>query len=206
MEQPPWFVGLAFLVRTTTNGAALAAVGSLIGGPWPYVMAGIGGVMGAIHGGYMAAAGTYDLRSVGGIIQFVDDNTWSLPNSVVASLWATLNVWNKIEATTSAGTGTLYLKTGWFGDYDTTFGNVTVGTVVPKHEAVHALQARIFGPAFYPIFVASYVIVTLLPYWLIYHRHATAPIKSVLKYFKCGVYPHTWFEEWAYAVQGSPPC
>jgi hypothetical protein len=66
------------------------------------------------------------------------------------------------------------------------------------------LQARIFGPLLYPLWGLSYAINTFLPYWLLYHNFAghrptAGPIKGVGDYFKYGVYPHTWFEEWGYS-------
>ncbi len=201
-----WNWAFAPLIRAASNAGAGAAVGSLGGGTGVLVGAAVGAVLGGIHGWRMAYAHTYDWTTVVGVLAFVADNTWGLPNSVVGSLFATANVFNGIAVETSRASGTLYHTHGWFGSYDTTLGNVTVGTIVPKHEAVHALQARLFGPAYYPLFILSYVIDTFLPYWLLYHNFAARPITSFGKYFKCGVYPHTWFEEWAYAVDGEAPC
>src|SRR6266540_2834488 len=199
-----WF--FAPVIRTATNAVAGGLILSPLGGVGTGVGAAVGGALGAAHGWRMAHGHTYDWTTVGVVIEFVADNTWGLPNALVGSLFATLNLWNEVKVETSRGSGSLYHASGWFGNYDTTFGNVTVGTIVPRHEAVHALQARIFGPAFYPLFIASYVICTTLPYWLFYHDRKARPVNSFGKYFRCGVYPHTWFEEWAYAVDGNPPC
>ena len=82
---------------------------------------------------------------------FLVDNTWSLPNSAVGALFSTLNIWNEIDTDPKRqGKGQLYYKTQWFSPFDTTFGNVTVGLVVPVHELVHGFQARLFGPAVLP--------------------------------------------------------
>ena len=201
-----WNWVIAPLLRTSTNAAAGAVIMLPSGGVGATIGGLVGGGLGAAHGWRMAYVHTYDWTTVGGVAEFILDNTWGLPNAVVGSLFATLNLWNSPVQATSNDSGNLYHKSGWFGNYDTTLGNVTVGTIVPKHESVHALQARILGPTFYPLFILSYVICTVAPYWLIYHDHKTKPINSFGKYFKCGVYPHTWFEEWAYSVDGSPPC
>jgi hypothetical protein len=199
-----WIV--APLVRTATNATGCGLIFIPKGGIAMLIAALVGGGLGAAHGWRMAYAHTYDWTTGGGVVEFIADNTWGLPNAVVGSLFATPNLWNEVRVETSRGSGNLYHAKGWFGNYDTTLGNVTVGTIVPKHEAVHALQARLFGPAFYPIFIASYVICTVAPYWLLYHDYKARPIKGIGAYFKCGVYPNTWFEVWAYSVEGSPPC
>jgi RHS repeat-associated protein len=192
-----WNWILAPLIRTATN----AALGFLVGGIAGAIA---GAFLGAFHGWAMASAHSYDWASLRGWTQFLADNTWSLPNSAVGSLFATINIigGNEIDSATSKDTGELYFKGQWFPPFDTTLGNVTVGTVVPVHEREHAFQARLFGPLFYPLVIGNYAVATVLPYWIFYHDFAAHPIKSVGDYFKCGVYPHTWHEEWAYSVQG----
>jgi hypothetical protein len=124
----------------------------------------------------------------------------------VGSVWATITVGISSDSR-SKGSGSLYLQNGVFGSYDTTLGNVTAGVTVPTHEFVHVIQARIFGPFFYPIFIANYI-VNLVPYWwpikLLFNIYPNAPIDSVGAYFTRGVYPFTIFELIAYAVEGSP--
>jgi hypothetical protein len=53
---------------------------------------------------------------------------------------------------------------------------------------------------------AHYVINTVLPYWLLYHKkqYPKKPITSFGEYFSRGVYPHTWAEEWGYSIEGEP--
>jgi hypothetical protein len=46
--------------------------------------------------------------------------------------------------------------------------------------------------------VANWVVETVLPYWLLYHDRSAAPTDGVAAYFRHGVYPHCWHEEWAY--------
>jgi RHS repeat-associated protein len=199
-----WRWIIAPSIRTATNAIAGAALGFLIGGPAGAIVGGlVGAGAGALHGWAMAYAGSYDFSTVSGWAMFLLDNTWSLPNSVVGSVFAVfMFALHPIDTTTNAGAGELYFQGS--ATYDTTLGNVTVGHVVPRHEARHALQARIFGPLLYPLWGLSYAINTFLPYWLLYHNFAghrptAGPIKGVGDYFKYGVYPHTWFEEWGYS-------
>jgi len=202
----PWNSFVAPLLRTATNAGA----GVLIF--WPSGVTGaviasvVARALGAAHGWRMAFGHTYDWTQGSSVAEFVVDNTGGRPDALVGSLFATANLWNSVGVDTSRSSGSLYHNTNWFGTCDTTLGNVTVGTVVPKHEAVHALQAWIFGPLFYPIFILSYVVCTVVPYWLAYHDNQRRPIKGTGSYFQCGVYPNTWFEVWAHRVQGSPPC
>ncbi|HKP11146.1 MAG TPA: toxin TcdB middle/C-terminal domain-containing protein [Blastocatellia bacterium] len=207
---------IAPLIRTATNAAVGAVIGGLIGfarggihgAITGAIVGGIfGAVTGAFHGWSMAAAGTYNWASGWSWLMLLADNTWGVLNSFIGSIWASLNVWNSIDKGLSRGTGQLVYKKSWAGNYATTFGNVTAGRLVPKHERTHGLQARIFGPLFYPLMVAHYAFNTFLPFWLIYHkkRYPKAPITSFGQYFSRGVYPHTFAEEWAYSVEGSPP-
>jgi RHS repeat-associated protein len=199
-----WNWILAPAIRTATNVLAGAALGFWIGGPVGALIGGIAGlVTGAVHAWSMAYAGSYDWSEPASWAMFLIDNTWSLPNSVVGSLFSTLNVWNEIDTSSARqGRGQLYYKSQWFSPFDTTFGNVTVGLVVPRHEATHGLQGRIFGPLFYPLVVAHYAVNIVLPVWAIYHDHKGHPIHNLKDYFERGVYGHHWIEEWAYQVEG----
>ena len=171
------------------------------------IVTAIFGVMGVIHAVRMYQAETY--VSGLGFLGFLLDNSWGLPNTVIGSLFATITVGMKIDNTMSKGSSRLVTSNGIFGKhYATTFGNVTTGTLVPRHEMVHVYQARLLGPLFYPIYVANYVL-NLLPYWwglkLLFNIYPNAPINSVAAYFTRGVYPFTLFELIAYAVEGEPP-
>jgi fumarate reductase subunit D len=139
---------------------------------------------------------------------FLVDHTWGLPNTIVGSLFAVVTLGLEIDEPGSKGTGRLLLEKGLFGNYDTTFGNVTAGKLVPAHELVHVIQARITGPFFYPFYIANYL-VHLVPYWLalkaLFKIYPGKKIDSVGHYFTHGVYPFTIFEAIAYAVEGSPP-
>jgi hypothetical protein len=172
-----------------------------------------GAFTGMIHGFTMAEAHSYDWSSLSGWAGFLADNTWGLPNSMVGSLFATANIMggNPIDKTNSRNSGALMFENEWFSGYATTLGNVIVGTKglahdVLEHELAHVFQARVFGPLFYPSMIAHYAINTLLPYWWFYHnkRYPNTPIRNFGEYFSRGVYPHTWAEEWGYAVGGHP--
>lgn len=198
-----WNQGAAPLIRMATNGLLFWFVGSVIGdGTVVAVFTIVGIGAGFVHGFVLGQGGTYDWGTPGGWVMFLADNTWSLPNTAIGSLFSLLNIWNRVE-TTPAGTGQVFYRTPWLGRFDTTIGNVTVGTRVPRHEAVHGLQARIFGPTFYPLVILHYVINVFVPVWLVYHDHARLPIKGPADYFLRGVYRHHWIEEWAYGVEGT---
>jgi hypothetical protein len=145
-----------------------------------------------------------------GWVQYFVDCTWSILNTVIGAVYITLNylTLNSISSSVSSkGMGLLVLRRGIFPGFATTLGNVVAGgsSGIMKHEGLHVLQARIFGPLYIPLVIANYIIASILPYWLIYHNHSSSPIKSFGAYFMRGVYPHVWNEEWAYSVQGTPP-
>ena len=132
---------------------------------------------------------------------------------MLGSIFATANSigGNPIDRTNSRDSNALMFENEWFSGYATTLGNVIVGTrglshAVVEHELAHVLQARIFGPLFYPSMIAHYVFNTLFPFWLIYHnaRYPNTPIRNFGEYFSRGVYPYTWAEEWGVAVVGHP--
>ena len=157
-------------------------------------------VLGLIHGIRMAQAESY--FGIKGFLAFLWDHLWSLPNTVLGSIFAAITFKIGIDKSLSAGTGRLILVHGVFPGFDTTIGNVTAGNSVDVHEGVHVLQARIFGLFLYPLWIVNYVINTILPWWLIIQKPRPA---SFGKYFVCGVYPYTLFELWAYRVQGTRP-
>ncbi len=170
------------------------------------IITGLFGIFGLIHAIRLAIG-----KSQYGILGFLAlliDNTWSLPNTVLGSVFATITLGISVDTSASEGSGRLILSSGLVSSYDTTFGSVTAGKQVLKHEFQHVIQAWLFGPFFYPIFGANYLI-NLLPFWwllkLAFNIYPNAPIENFWHYFSRGVYPFTLFELWAYAVEGSPP-
>ena len=157
-------------------------------------------VVGLIHGIRMARAESY--FGLKGFLAFLWDHLWSLPNTILGSIFALITIRSGIDKSLSTGTGRLVLVDRIFSDFDTTIGNVTAGNNLDVHEGVHVLQARIFGSFLYPIWIVNYIINALLPWWLIIQKPRPANFK---KYFVCGVYPYTLFELWAYRVEGTKP-
>ncbi|MEU4443472.1 hypothetical protein AB0K14_08320 [Actinosynnema sp. NPDC050801] len=168
----------------------------------------IGGLLGAFHGAWAWRIRLYP-RGPRGVALAVVDATWSLPNTIAGAAflaWA-LARGNRVDAEFSRHRGTLGLRDGVIKGFATTVGPVQAGIAmgVDDHEAVHVLQARLFGPLYLPLVLVNWVVATVLPYWLLYHDREAAPIDGVGAYFQRGVYPHCWHEEWAYRRQGCPP-
>jgi hypothetical protein len=165
--------------------------------------------VGVLHGWALAVAHAYDLSSWRGLSVYVIDHTWSGVNTLAGAMFllVALALGSRLDLAATRGSNRIGMAEGVLPGYATTIGIVQAGTGrrVDRHEAVHILQARIFGPAYLPLVVAGYVLATVLPYWLIYHDRRSQPITGFGAYFHRGVYPHTWHEEWAYRVQGTPP-
>lgn len=180
-------------------GVALGTVGTV----GIVVFAALGALVGAVHAWAMSHTNCYPATTKSWLLLIVD-NTWSLINTLVGAAFLFLNLalGNRLDRDRCADRSSLVLRNGVLKGYATTIGPVEAGTNdhLDKHEAVHVFQARLFGPFFYPLVALSYVVCTLVPYWLIYHDHEKRPIKSFTDYFRQGVYPHTWHEEWAYRV------
>ncbi|ONI80595.1 hypothetical protein ALI22I_45850 [Saccharothrix sp. ALI-22-I] len=168
----------------------------------------IGGLLGAFHGVWAWRTRLYPRGRRGWVLGVVDA-TWSLPNTVAGAVFLAyaLARGNRVDPAFSRHRGTLGLRDGVIKGFATTIGPVQAGIAmgVDDHEAVHVFQARLFGPLYLPLVAANWVVATVLPYWLLYHDRAAAPIDGVPAYFRRGVYPHCWHEEWAYRRQGAPP-
>jgi len=178
--------------------------GFAVGGPVGLlVLGGIGLVCGIVYAWAITAAKVYRIDA-GGLFAFVVDFTWSLPNPLVGALFLALNVLfgNELDREFN-GRNCVGLRNGVFPGFATTIGPVVARTKFnDPHEAIHVLQARLFGPLYLPLVLVNYVLATVLPYWLLYHDRARHPIKGIASYFRRGVYPHVWNEEWAYRVAG----
>jgi hypothetical protein len=168
----------------------------------------IGLAVGLPFGWAVAVTAAYP-GSARGVLLFIVDHSWSLLNTVTGAVFLALNLLfgNRVDRVQSRHSGCLFLTKGVFGGFATTLGTVQAGTTVNIrcHEDVHVLQARVFGPFYLPLVMAHYVVVTVVPYWLLYHDRAHRPINSLGTYFLRGVYPNVWCEKWAYSVEGSPP-
>ena len=195
-----WILGP--LVRGLSNGALLFGLGYLGGNLTVALILGAVGLgLGLLHGFCMAIGHAYDFSSGVCWLKFILDNTWSVLNSLAGSIYQLVNliIFNPITQT-GAGTGTVVHRRGIIPGYATTIGQVIASEDpgVQDHERLHVLQARIFGPLYIPLVMASYVIGTIIPYWLLFHNHQRWPITGFGTYFINGVYPHAWNEEWAY--------
>lgn len=197
------------IISAIVLAGAVGVFGLLVGGGLGFLIGAlIGLALGAVYGWALTTVRAYDFGSAGGIVAYVVDHTWSVLNTLVGALFLTGNVvfGNKLDRTFSQRS-VVGLQNGVFPGFATTIGTVQAGTNmgIDDHEAVHVLQARIFGPLFIPMVIVNYILATVLPYWLLYHDRTARPITGLFTYFKRGVYPHTWNEEWAYKVQGTPP-
>lgn len=191
---------ISVIVLTVFAGLLGFSAGGLVG---LLILGGIGLACGIVYAWAIHAANAYDI-SLGGIVAFVVDVTWSLPNTLVGALFLALNVLfgNELDKTFK-GRNIVGLRNGVFPGFATTIGPVQARTYFnDPHEAIHVLQARLFGPLYLPLVVANYVVATILPYWLLYHDSTSRPIDGIVSYFRFGVYPHVWNEEWAYRVAG----
>ncbi|MGH3516112.1 MAG: hypothetical protein ACRDQ7_01570 [Haloechinothrix sp.] len=201
---------VAGLISATLLGGWGAVAGLLVGdAAGLFIGAAAGLLLGAVYGWAIVAGKAYDFTSPGGVLAFVVDHTWSVANTVAGAIFLTLNLifGNSLDKTFTPNRNLVGLHKGVVPGFATTIGTVQAGTGIniDVHEAVHVLQARIFGPLYIPLVLANYVLATVLPYWLIYHDRGARPIIGLVTYFRRGVYPHTWNEEWAYRVQGKPP-
>lgn len=173
-----------------------------------FVWALLGLALGAVYGWAITTVKVYDFGSAGGVIAYVIDHTWSMANTAIGALYLAGNLLfgNRVDRLFT-GRNVVGLRNGVFPGFATTIGTVQAGTGmgIDDHEAVHVMQARIFGPLYIPMVLGNYVLATVLPYWLVYHDRTARPITGLSTYFRRGVYPHIWNEEWAYKVQGTPP-
>jgi hypothetical protein len=211
-----------------------AAIGALFGSSLGAVIgAAVGLAVGGAYGWMLARAGSYGLNRRN-FLRFLVDHTWSLPNTLVGSLFLFYNlvIRNELNTADSRRSSTVVFTRGVIPNrkrivrvqtavgpatavqrtyFATTIGNVKVGVrpdsgeALKRHEDVHVFQARLFGPLYIPLVGLGFLVAILLPYWLLYHDRHHRPIRSFRDYFMRGVYPHTWHEEWAYSVGGTPP-
>lgn len=185
---------------------------------------GVGAVMGLLAGGRVGAAVGGALSGVfavpfgravargrpyqgpGGLRRCVVDATWSALNTWAGAVFYGLLrlTGSPLDVERTRGTGSIWLVKGVVRRYATTIGTVKAGSNerIDRHEEIHVLQARLFGPLYLPLVAVNYVIATVVPYWLLFSDRAGYTIDSVAAYFERGVYPHVWNELWAYRAAG----
>jgi hypothetical protein len=202
-------------VAAGVQGVAVVAMGVLLGfllgGSWGAVILGLVSVgFGVAYGRAVWLGRPYE-DSPAGLRRCLIDATWSAPNTWAGAVYyGVLRLTgNPFEAERCRGKGSLWLTKGVFPHYATTVGPVKAGSSdrIDRHEEIHVFQARLLGPFYAPLVGLSYVVATILPYWLFVLRDRDRrPITSVRTYFENGVYPHTWHELWAYrATAPAPP-
>ncbi len=205
---------VAGVVVAVVLAGATGFLGYLVGGVTGLLIAlAIGAAVGTVFGWAVTTSQSYDLTSPLGLVKYVLDLTWSLPNTLLGAIYLSLNLvfGNRLERGYSRHSGCVQLVKGVFPEmngitYLTTVGTVIAGVdpAVHAHEHGHVFQARLFGPLYVPLVLANYAVATVLPFWLLYHNHTRYPIKKFAAYFMDGVYPHTWNEAWCYRVYGPP--
>jgi hypothetical protein len=162
----------------------------------------------AVHLVVTARLGTYPAgRS--GVGQAAVDCTWSLPNTLAGLLFLgfALLRHNRLDRDAGRATGNIRLAESVIPGFATTVGPVIAGAAprILPHERIHVFQARLFGP-FYGLLVGlHYLVLIVLPYWLLYHDRTRRPVRNVRQYFLNGVYRHVWHEVWAYRVAPAAP-
>jgi hypothetical protein len=213
---------VAFVVRLVTSILALTWLGLRFNLTAAVVLAVVGLVLGLTHAICNDSGKTYRDTPKSWFLLLVD-HTWSLPNTIFGSVYVivllALGMRPKPQPAYATHRIALLfggrLMHGWSG---TTIGPVEVSKEADltnpstrdwerkdamdtnTHEYVHVFQARLFGPLYFPLVVAHYIVAALLPYWLLYHYRKKNPIDSVGNYFANGVYTHVWNEKWAYYV------
>jgi hypothetical protein len=191
-------------VAVTTTGAVL---GLLAGGRPGAALAGALSAVFAVPFGRAVARGR-PYHGPGGVRRCVVDATWSSLNTWAGALfYGVLRLrGNPLDVERTRGRGSIWLRDGVVARYATTVGTVKAGSNsrIDAHEEIHVLQARVFGPLYLPLVALSFVVATVVPYWLLLPDRRTYAVDSVVAYFEKGVYPHTWHELWAYRTTARP--
>lgn len=220
---PGWLKGLLTVVLWTFLPAgvvagALSASNNLPEYTWVVMVVGIFGLAYGLEAGILTI---YDLGRPVGWISLLIDMTWSAPNTVWGFIVGNLIFWfaGSPSRADSADEGWIvfkpYSSTGFGHSVLQTHGTVNLGGA-GQHEKMHLLQARIFGPAFLPLYLLFYAVTTTIQVvWTITLGWILAlakvrqkaplqpPAGSVVSGFFGWIYYATPFELWAYG-SGNP--
>jgi hypothetical protein len=220
---PGWLKGLLTVVLWTflpagVLAAVLGASHSLPEFTWLVLLVGGFGLLYGLEAGILTS---YDLGSPLGWLELLVDMTWSAPNTVWGFVLGNLIFWfaGTPSRADSADAGWIVFKprssTGFGHSVKQTHGTLNLGGA-GQHEKMHLLQARIFGPAFLPLYLACYAVtVTIQVLWTItlgwilvlakvrQKAPLQPPTTSVVSGFFGWIYYATLFELWAYA-SGNP--
>ena len=159
---------ITILVRTVSNALTAAVwyaifsaivglfsgnfVSGLTGGwekGWAWSINGAGvfvaflfAALGLVHGVRLAQAESY--FDVGGVFAFLWDHLWSLPNTIIGSIWCLITFGKDIDTTNSRGTGRLVLTSGMFFDIeaDQAWLAITGQALLAKHLTMFEIPVR----------------------------------------------------------------
>jgi hypothetical protein len=202
--------------------SVLSIINLVVGRPVdPLVVLVFGAGFGLLYGLMAGLLLSYDLSKHRGVLALINDLTWSLPNTLAGFFLA-----NPVYIFFGKPSRELSKDEGWIAykarpgrtsglgiDVLQTVGTVNIGGA-GKHEKVHLLQARIFGPLFIPIVIVNYILTGLLQILFTATigailkaagKRDTAylrpPSTSAVKGFFGWIYYATVFELWAYATE-----
>ncbi len=126
-----------------------------------------GGGFGLLYGLEAGILCIYDLEKSVGWLALFTDLTWSLPNTMVGFVLGNIiyilfgspsrtdsegQAWISFQPRSSSGFGHSVLQT---------IGTVNLGGA-GQHERMHLLQARVLGPVYIPLVIASYAVTSCL--------------------------------------------
>jgi hypothetical protein len=181
---------LGFLLGTGLSFAFNYAIGSVAFG-WPWIIALIGAAPAGIYSSIAWAEDVYELGFFS-ILGYVLDMSWSTLNTVVGLLYIPVCLLagggRQVNSDTQRSGCFCYLASprgpGW---------RMTLGTVIgggwDRHEEVHVWQARIFGPAYFPVYGLCLGLNMLF-------RLLTGKLNDLA----VAAYRRVCFEDWAYAA------
>lgn len=121
-----------------------------------------GALCGLLYGLESGLLLSYQLEKLSGWLLLLCDLTWSYPNTIFGLILGNLfyPFFGSLSRELSEGQSWVsYAKSG--GDMKQTVGTINLGGEGPS-ERLHLFQARLFGPFFLPVFLASYGITSLL--------------------------------------------
>jgi hypothetical protein len=220
---PGWVKGLiTFVLWAGVPAGVAAAVISATDDPskytWIVVVLLIFGVGYGLEAGILTV---YDLGTLKGWGSLLVDMTWSLPNTIWGFVLGNVIFWwfGSPSQTDSSGQTWVVFQprssSGFGHNVLQTHGTLNLGGS-GQHERLHLWQARIFGPLFLPLYLACYVVTSVLQLlwtgtlgWILVLAKVRPkaplqpPAASVVSGFFGWIYYATLFELWAYNA-GNP--
>ena len=212
---PGWLKGTITFVLWAGVPAAVAAA---VAPAWVLVAMAVFGVGYGLEAGILTI---YDLNKPTGWLALLVDMTWSLPNTIWGFVWGNVIFWFAGSPSTADSAGETWVvfqprsSTGFGHSVLQTHGTFNLGGA-GQHEKLHLLQARAFGPLFLPLYLACYVVTSVvqllwtgtLGWILVLAKVRTKaplqpPARSVVGGFFGWIYYATLFELWAYNA-GNP--